>query len=167
MGLRSVIATFVMCILLDIIIPTGDIGGDIKLMIETLTFDLGDSLEMEGCKSCYLKTEKNVYYPEIDSSDTECNTCVFNPHSQCGSDMSYLKKMREFDSEKGTCSGNESFRITNRNKVEFDECDEVNDMCCITKTNEIKSKNPIQTLEPRKLINKCRVEILIVRYRAT
>lgn len=60
MGVGSVIATFVMCILFNIILPTGDVGSDIYLMYQTLTFDLGESVEITGCKSCYHKSEKDV-----------------------------------------------------------------------------------------------------------
>ena len=61
MGLKSVIATFVMCILFNIILPTGDVLSDLDLMRLALTFNLGDSLELEGCKSCYYKTINEVY----------------------------------------------------------------------------------------------------------
>ena len=62
MGVGPVIATFVMCFLFNIILPTGDVGSDLNLMYLALTFDLGDSLELEGCKSCYYKTENEVYH---------------------------------------------------------------------------------------------------------
>ena len=92
MGVGSVIATFVMCFLFNIILPTGDVGSDIKLMYSSLTFNLGESLQLEGCKSCYHKSEKEVYYPEEDFSDKECKTCLFNLDLSCGVNFPILKK---------------------------------------------------------------------------
>ena len=61
MGVGSVIATFVMCILFNIILPSGDQGSDIYLMYNVLTFQLGVSLELSGCRACYRKTESEIH----------------------------------------------------------------------------------------------------------
>ena len=80
MGVGSVIATFVMCILFNIILPTGDVGSDLNLMYLALTFNLGDTLELAGCKSCYHKTENDVYYPKENLNDNECKTCYYSDY---------------------------------------------------------------------------------------
>ena len=112
MGVGSVIATFVMCILFNIILPTGDVGSDLNLMYLALTFDLGDSTVLEGCKSCYYKTENEVYHPKKNLNDNDCKTCLYNPVSRCGTYIPILKKVRELEDEKHSCLGNESFRFT-------------------------------------------------------
>ena len=155
MGVQSVIATFVMCILFNLLLPTGDVGSDIKLMIKTLTFDLAHSLEMEGCKSCFHKSEKDVYYPEENLSGNECKTCVLNRKLYCAMFPIFLKKMREFSAEKEICFENETLRLTSQHKLGFGECDYVNDVCCITKSQTIKIDNPIQKLDPKKVIYPC------------
>ena len=52
MGVGSVITTFIMCILFNIILPTGDVWSDLNLMYLTLTFNLGD---------CYLDSLHIMY----------------------------------------------------------------------------------------------------------
>ena len=154
MGVGSVVATFVMCILFNILLPTGDVGSDINLMYLALTFDLGDTVELEGCKSCYFKTEKEVYHPEVNLNDNECKTCLFNLDLSCGVNFPILKKKREYEYDKHSCLGNESSRITKQNKYEIGECD-ANDYCCLTQTKETKKENPIPTLDPKKLFFPC------------
>ena len=158
MILVSVIITFVMCVLFNIILPTGDVGSDLNLMYQTITFNLGGSLELEGCKSCYYKTNKEVYNPKKDLLSNECKTCLYSPMGGCVG-FSILKKMNELAKEKHTCLSNETFRYEETSKYESKdgECDEENDNCCITQTREIKSENPVQELDPTKLFLPCPV----------
>ena len=155
MGLGSVIATFVMCILFDIILPTGDVLSDLDLMRLTLTFNLGSSIELEGCKSCYYKTEKEVYHPKKNSNDNECKTCLYDPYINCGSYIPILKKVRELEDERHSCLTNESFRRTNQQEFRIGECDEKNDYCCVTQAKETKRENLIQKLDPKKVFSPC------------
>ena len=112
MSLFCVVSTFVMCILFNIILPSGDVGSDLNLMYQTLNFDLGDSLELEGCKSCYHKTEKDVYYSEKELTSNECKTCLYDQFLNCGSHLQILKKVEELKRDVYTCSSNETFRGT-------------------------------------------------------
>ena len=155
MGVGSVIATFVMCILFNIILPTGDVGSDIKLMYSALTFDLGDSSELEGCKSCYYKTDNELYHPKKHLNEDECKTCLYDPLTACGAYIPILKKVRQLEDEKLSCLGNETFRITKQYEFKIGECDEINDICCVTQTKETKRGNPIQKLDPKKVIYPC------------
>ena len=160
MSLGSVIITFVMCILFNILLPTGDVGSDLNLMYQTLTFNLGSSFELEGCKSCYYKTDKEVYNPEKDLASNECKICLYNPKLVCGGitglrNLRRLKKMNEMEKEKHSCSNNETFRRTSKYEWKVGECDEKNDNCCITQTTDIKGENPIQKLDPKKLFWEC------------
>ena len=92
MGVGSVVATFVMCTLFNIILPTGDVVSDLDLMYLALTFKLGDSIQLEGCKSCYYKTENEIYRPKENLKDNECNTWLYNPNLSCGTNLPFLKK---------------------------------------------------------------------------
>ena len=156
MSLACVVSTFVMCIFFNIILPSGDVQSDLYLMYQTLTFNLGDSLELEGCKSCFYKTDQEVYNPEKDLTDNECKTCLFDNNSDCGSYPIFLKKMREFENENQTCLDNETFNIGFEGELIAGECDELNNDCCVTKTTESKTENPVQMLDPKKLFHPCR-----------
>ena len=163
MGVGSVISTFIMCILFNIILPTGDIGSDIKLMYLTLNFDLGNSVELEGCRACYHKTSEDVYRLRNDVTKNECNVCLYDEYSTCGTYYPILKRMRKLDSEKENClNDNETLRFTNivtdsnyDRIFQFGECNEWEDRCCVTKTKETKIENPIQKLDPKKLFWPC------------
>ena len=152
MGLACVVSTFVMCILFNIILPTGDVQSDLRLMYQALTFDLGDSLELEGCKSCYYKTEKEVFYPKRDLNNNSCKTCLYDENSICGIYPPIVKKMRELKYERN-CAKNETLimRITNHDELKDDECDESFDRCCMKQSKETKGENPIQKLDPKKV----------------
>ena len=138
MGLTSVIVIFITCILFDIFLPTMDVGTDIELMVQTLTFDLGDSLELEGCKSCYHKNEKEVYYPEKILDTNDCKICLFDQFSRCGRNAAALKEMRKFQDENESCLNTVTFAVKMGSpleqvgqsiptKFEFRECDLIKD----------------------------------------
>ena len=76
MGLTSVVSIFATCFLFNIILPTTDVGTDLDLMYQTVNFNVADSLELDGCKFCYHKNEKDVYYPTKDIEKNPCKTCV-------------------------------------------------------------------------------------------
>ena len=166
MGLTSVIVIFVTCILFNIILPTMDVGTDLDLTVQTLTFNLGDSLELQGCKSCYYKNENDVYYPEKKLETDDCKVCLFDQFSRCGRNAEVLKEMRKFQNENESCQNTVTFTAKNkmnRNQksggqstiLEFRECDLVKDDCCVTRTKEMKKENPILKLDRKKLIWPC------------
>ena len=74
MGVSSVIITFVISREYNNIefqnyltlFAYWNVGSGVYLMYHTLNLKLGDSLELSGCKSCYLKIDNEVYYQEID-----------------------------------------------------------------------------------------------------
>ena len=155
MSLISVVNTFVMCILFNIILPSGDVGSDIKLMHQALTFDLGDSLLLEGCMVCYHKTEKEIYYPDTDLAENNCNVCLYDPSLQCGGYLSLVKKLREFDQKKETCVSEETITFHYLKSPEVSKCEAEKDFCCVTRSNETKEDNPVQKLDPKKLFSPC------------
>ena len=127
-------------------------------MYQALTFNLGESLELSGCKSCYFKDEKDVYYPEIGLNNKRCHTLILSTNLTCGDSISSLNKIMEFQKEKENCLLNETFRFNNKTrnkKLEASECVEGPSQCCITKTNEIKQKYNINDLSPKSLFHPC------------
>ena len=147
MSLGSVVITIVMCVLFNIILPTGDVKSDLYLKYQTLTFNLGETLELEGCKSCFHKNENEVYYPDKYVTNSECKTDLFDKEHDCGN-LPFLKKLREIENEIGNCSNNKPVIRTCDECT--GECDERSDVCCVTQTNEPKKENPIQKLDPKK-----------------
>ena len=143
-----------MIILFNIILPTGDVWSDLNLMYLTLTFNLGDTIELEGCKSCYYKTQKEVYHPEKDLSKNECQTCLYEDNLNCGRYTFILKKLKEMKEQKETCGNNDILR-SNGGIFAIGECEDENYHCCITHTNEVKNENPVQWLDPKKLFYPC------------
>ena len=127
-----------MCILFNIILPSGDVGSDLNLMYQTLTFDLGDSKELEGCKSCYHKTEQDVYYSEKELTSNECKTCLYDPYLNCGGYPPFLKKVKDLKREKHICSSNETFTIDNYGEIKSGKCYE--GFCCVAQTKEPKKR---------------------------
>ena len=167
MGLTSVIAIFATCILFNVIIPTMDVGTDLDLTVQTLTFNLGDSLELEGCKSCYHKNETEVYYPEKNLDTDDCKICLFDQYSRCGRNAAVLKEIRKFQDENESCLKTVTFTLKNQfvdnsrtskpngTQSEYRECDVTKDDCCVTRTGETKKENPIQKLDRKKLFWPC------------
>ena len=96
MGLFTVVRIFTLTIFFNTILPTGDVYSDILLMVQTLTFQNTESLEMSGCRSCFGKSEEDLY-PTLN----DCETCLTkNTHFDCGRYISSLNKFREIKNRK-------------------------------------------------------------------
>lgn len=74
MGFFSVMTTFVMNTIFGIILPLFDVGSDTYLVHKTMNFNLGTSSQLAGCRSCYGKTEDEVYQIRVDG----CMTCIYD-----------------------------------------------------------------------------------------
>ena len=164
MGLTSVVSIFATCFLFNIILPTTDVGTDLDLMYQTVNFNMGDSLELDGCKFCYHKNEKDVYYPTKDIEKNHCKTCVYDPNGRCGRFSRVLRKVKQYQDEKKNCLDSNSITyktFRNRTKSRFvnEKCEETDEDCCVMKT-KTKRVNPIQKLDPKKLFWPC----LSIRY---
>ena len=159
MGLSSVAATFVTCLLFNIILPTLDVGTDLDLMYQTLNFNLGESLELDGCKYCYHRNEKEVYHPTTNLTNNDCITCIYDPMLKCGRNPMVMRKIREYQDEKKKCLANNSFifqeyRVRINSKYEYSKC-EGHNTCCVMQTYDTKRNNPIQNLDPKKVFWPC------------
>ena len=165
MGLTSVVSIFATCILFNIILPTSDVGTDLDLMYQTVSFNMGDSLELDGCKFCYRKTEKDVYHPTKDRAKNHCKTCIYDPNAKCGRFSRIIRKVKQYQDEEKNCLDSNSFTYKTydmgRSKSTFvnEKCEEIYEDCCAMKT-KTKRVNPIQKLDPKKLFWPC----LPIRY---
>ena len=72
MGVASVIVSFAVCIFFNVGLNSFDVYSDITLAYNTLTFNLGESLLLTGCKVCSGKEDKDVF--EVKNSS--CQHCL-------------------------------------------------------------------------------------------
>ena len=95
MGVASVVASILMCFFFNMILPSGDVYSDVYLLINVLTFNLGDSIELSGCKVCYGVTEEELY-----AETTSCDVCFTSKLDSCGGYPSILKKLTNIQNQK-------------------------------------------------------------------
>ena len=108
MGKLAVISMFAQTILFSILGPSGDIYSDVGLMVNTLTFNLGESLLLSGCRACYKRNEDEVYTLK----NRPCQTC-FNDNEilDCGRHPQTLNKIQELQNLE-SCQVDEHCRST-------------------------------------------------------
>ena len=141
MGAGTVIASFVMCILFNVLFPNGDVYSDVYLMVNTLKFDLRNSLELKGCKVCYGKSEAEIY-----SKKGFCNICLTDEHYFCGSYPLMLDNIEKMQN-KNECA-NEPLRFTMKGEFKTGVCQKT-DACCFQSSNKQKFNESVPYLDPR------------------
>ena len=96
MAVFTIVRIFTLTIFFNTVLPTGDVYSDILLMFQTWNFQNTDSLEMLGCRSCFGKSEEDLY-PTLN----ECETCMTrNIDFWCGRSLSSMNKYRETKNRK-------------------------------------------------------------------
>ena len=128
MGAATIAASFLMCIVFNMILPSGDVYSDVALMTNTLTFKLGDSLELAGCKVCHGITEDELY-----SKTNSCDVCLTNEYYLCGGYSSILNNITQLQNRKECV--NETLRVTNKREFKSDACQK-DDYCCLQTFDE-------------------------------
>ena len=157
MGKAIVIASFIICVFFNVFLNSFDVYSDTALAYKTLTFDLGDSLLLSGCRVCHDKEDADVF-TSIDRSKFQCNQCLtVNKDFQCGNNFEILDKIHEL--QQGNTCNDERFNLKwtlkrNPLEVEFhiDEsrtCDSLKHFCCIENTKNITKKEPFDHLDKR------------------
>ena len=154
MGFGSVIVCFVMCFYFNVFLNSFDVYSDIALAFNTLTFNLGDSLLLSGCKVCHGKEDKDVFSLKNDRS---CKQCVTqNYYFACGGSYQILEKMNEIENGNETCD-KERFGVrSNKSSIltyewRNETCKNEEDECCINVGQENHYLNPLNFLN-RKII---------------
>ena len=145
MGATTIAASFLMCIVFNLILPSGDVYSDVALMTNTLTFNLGDSFELAGCRICHGISEDELY-----SKINSCDICLTNKYYDCGRSSSILNKITQLQNGKECV--NETFRVTNTLEFKSDACQK-NDSCCLQSFDEHNIQSTSH-LDPR-VLTKC------------
>ena len=124
MALFTIIRVFVLAILFNLMLPTGDVYSDIALMIETIKFKNSDTYEMIGCRACYGKEEV-----EVKSVNNEyCTSCTREKfYNRCGGYPSVIDKLNV--KYKGKCEQEKWGAYFNGSLVKG-ECDSRKMKCC-------------------------------------
>ena len=85
----KVIASFVMCILFNVLLNSFDHYSDVTLAYESMNFDLGDSLLLSGCRVCHGKSDSDIY----DVKETKCQKCLLENYDfQSEGKNKYLRR---------------------------------------------------------------------------
>ena len=148
MGVATVVVSMLMCFIFNMILPSKDVYSDVYLFINVITFNLGDSIELSGCKVCHGVSEDELY-----AETTSCDVCMTSKSNTCGGYPSILKKMIDIQN-KEEC-GDDTYRVTSQNGFKNESSEFKNgacqkgDSCCLqsfkTKVNDING----QKLDPR------------------
>ena len=142
MGNVTVIVSFVVCILFNIFLHSLDVYSDIDLSKKALTFNLGDSLVLAGCRVCYGKEEKDVFSYKNNS----CKQClVKNELFFCGQSFYILDELHQLENS-DTCAnkvihdGYDGKMVSSTLTGKSQSC-ERDDYCCI----EINKKSIVSS----------------------
>ena len=151
MGLGSVIVSFVTSIIFHVLLNSLDMYSDIGLAFRSLTFDLGESLLLSGCKVCYNKDDKDIYLVQNNS----CQQCLtLNYQFECGASFDILEQLPEF--EKGESCKRKRFGLRynkiSKNYDKRDEtCNDYIDNCCVENGRQHERKDPFKNIDKRVL----------------
>ena len=141
MALGGVIATFVMTIIFGIIAPTFDVGSDVKLLVDVVTFQVGDSLELSGCRMCYGLSTDEVYNPKVEHFKTCISSPVgidLNPSVKCDFSAASMDQLRVIKGD--STPRKKVWVVRNEELVSEDECNST-EKCCIHKTNTSRTSS--------------------------
>ena len=118
MALLTLIRIFVLSILFNMMLPSGDVYSDVYLMYQTWTFQNTDSVEMSGCRACFGKNVKDLIPKEDD-----CEKCVTkNIDFWCGSYYPFMNFYSSIESGSINKCENKKWRV-NDGSLEEGECD--------------------------------------------
>ena len=131
----KVIASFVMCILFNVLLNSFDHYSDVALAYESLSFDLGDSLLLSGCRVCHGKSASDIY----DVKETKCQRCVLENYDfQCGNDINVLNKLNQ-PQNSGNCESADIVANWNQATRNYDV---INGNCDSSKRNWTHIQDP-------------------------
>ena len=143
MGVASVVASILMCFFFNMILPSGDVYSDVYLLINVLTFNLGDSIELSGCKVCYGVTEEELY-----AETTSCDVCLTSRLDSCGGYTSILKNLTNIQNQK-EC-GNNIYRVQ-LDYVAHEFSNDPCNKCCLQSFKTVLNDINMLKLNPRLL----------------
>ena len=150
MALRStVIKSFAVSIIFRIFLNTFDVYSDITLSTNTLTFNLGDSVLLSGCKVCHGKQDNEIFSMNNDS----CNHCLAVNHNfDCGLSFQILDKINAIE-KSGKCEFEHFGTYYNSTSKSFEwnteTCNYDNYTCCAFPKQKITTRHPLDEIDKR------------------
>lgn len=140
MGYIAVIISFSVCLFFNVFLNSFDVYSDTILSFNTMTYRLGDSLLLSGCRVCHKKEDSDVFKV----NEFPCKSCFTkNTKFYCGRSFEILNKIDELqnkdicENEHFSLNYNEDSNTYNfRNKV----CDS-SDECCLESKKSENSSN--------------------------
>ena len=131
----NVIASFVMCILFNVLLNSFDHYSDVTLAYESMNFDLGDSLLLSGCRVCHGKSTSDIY----DVKKNKCQKCLLENYDfQCGNDINVLNKLNQ-PQNSANCESADIVAKWNQSARNYDV---INDNCDSSKRNWTHYQDP-------------------------
>ena len=108
MGYATVIVSFIVCLSFNVFLNSFDVYSDILLSFNALTFDLGDSILLSGCRVCHGKDDNDIFRYKNKS----CQQCLVRSAimsdkvvfhvDDCGLSYEILNKIHVLE-KKDTC----------------------------------------------------------------
>ena len=149
MSLATVLASFAVCLFFNFFLNSFDVYSDIALTINTLTFNVGESLLLRGCKVCYGKDEDEVY----SLKNRSCQQCLTrNNMFQCGNSIEFLKKMSELEHSE-ICTNERFGFVYNDTSKAIDwkngTCNDDIDHCCVENSQNKKKISTLDSIDKR------------------
>ena len=149
MGLATIIVSFLFCIVFNIFLNSFDVYSDIALAINTLTFNLGDSILLSGCKVCHGKVGKDIF----SLKNKSCQFCLTrNKQFECGLSFQVLDKIIELEKsetcEKERFGVNWNFK-SKRYDMRNETCKDDSDWCCVERRQKTNVTHPLDSIDKR------------------
>ena len=150
MALRStVIISFVVSIIFRIFLNTFDVYSDIALSTNTLTFNLGDSVLLSGCKVCHGKQDNEIFSMNNDS----CNHCLLVNHNfECGLSFQILDQINAIE-KSGKCEFEDfgtEYNITSKSyNWKNETCRHSIYSCCAFSKQKAIFSHPLDNIDKR------------------
>ena len=149
MSKASVVVSFVVCIIFNIFLNSFDVYSDTALAYNALTFNLGDSLLLSGCRACHGKDNIDVF----NCRNSFCKQCLTKNHMfTCGRSFEMLDRLLELQN-KHSCE-NEPFAFNfNASSKAYDfrngVCNTTTDRCCVDNTGKPNLSTSLDSLDKR------------------
>ena len=151
MGFASIVVTFVLCLFLNVFINSWDVYSDIALSYNTLTFNLGDSILLTGCRVCHGKEDKEIF----SLRNSSCQQCLTkNDRFSCGHSYQLLEKLFSLEEDEKCEQINERFGVLWNATIRSHDflnssCSDEKDLCCVENKERTKIKYPLDGMDKR------------------
>ena len=149
MSKATVVLSFLVCFTYNICLNSFDVYSDTALAYNALTFNLGSSILLSGCRMCHGKENKDVFKYK----NSSCQQCLTeNYEFGCGNSFEMLNKLHDLQN-KESCE-NEHLAInynSSSKSFEFRNgiCDKNSDICCVENTDKPNISSPLESLDRR------------------